>query len=739
MLRLAGHVRGASRQRSVGILSSSTRATSASSAQSTSSHNSSSCRLRQPQHLQDVLVPSKTHIYAITFAGNDNSRRNLSSYSYTNSSASNTFYESNDHQVDSMESMRDKTHRLLDSSETPLGSFRASTCDDIIESVHYWTSPDRPPAARLRSAKIASRLVQRFTVEVAVNNLWANDMSWALAEMNASLRKVWVEVDGRDGAENAEAALRAEVEEYFNNPRCEHEPEVESFLSTASKWMSLKDGDDAALRAGGILIYLTECLEIGEKDQQQRQQIIDLFHDVCSSLEQSDSDQSKQLSVLEERMNQLRGEGWDGMGERLGERNVTTPDANDSIVGSTSNGATERSEDRPSPSSPLEDSLKQQFIDITTSADAASYKKVEAIYRRLVSMSDEPDSSFILDDATAQYFADYLTRTRPVDADSKPIRDLFGEESIPNGSSNNIGLDLLQLKEAKEYFKYINSLQIMNGDLMQIEKAEEALNEMVGIIKSTSYSDDDLNWTKRCFDVVAKAHRRVGDDSVVERVGKLIETMDEIGIKEKGFVTRTYLHAVALAKQQEKSTVSKAEEIFENFLASYRKDEAGADKPDAHMFLNMMEILVKERRSDMLARVLDLHDKMTEHGLRLDGSRHNYILIACAKGRIEDEEIRLRALRYITDSLNELQQDDGRNIDNSPKRIALSRMMTYGFIVHSLRRLLPGKDNAERRKSQIDSVFDCCCRDGVLSAKNIKVFKKERAGIKKEWSRNVNF
>ena len=643
-----------------------------------------------------------------------------------------------------MESMQEKTHRLLDSSETPLGSFRASTCDDIIESVQFWTSPDRSPAARLRSAESASRLVQRFPVEVAVNNLWANDMSWALAEMNASLRKVWVEVDGRDGAENAEAALRAEVEEYFNNPRCEHEPEVESFLSTASKWMSLKDGDDAALRAGGILIYLTECLEIGEKDHQQRQQIIDLFHDVCTSLEQSDSDQSEQLSILEERMNQLRGEGWDGMGQRLGPRNVTTSHANDSIVGSTSDVTPERSVDRPSPSSPLEDSLKQQFIDIAKSADAASYKKVEAIYRRLVSMSNEPDSSFTLDDATAQYFADYLIRTRPVrvdpvDADSKLVRDLFGEESMPNGSSNNIGLDLLQQKKFKEYFKYINTLQIMNGDLMQIEKAEEALNEMVGIIKSTAYSDDDLKWTKRCFDVVAKAHRRVGNDSVVERVGKLIDTMDEIGIKEKGFVTRTYLHAVALAKQQEKSFVSKAEKIFENFLASYRKGEAGADKPDAHMFLNMMEILVKERRSDMLARVLDLHDKMKENGLRLDGSRHNYILIACAKGRIEDEEIRLRGLRYITDSLNELQQDDGRNIDNSPKRFAVSRMMTYGFIVHSLRRLLPGKDNAERRKSLIDSAFDCCCRDGVLSAKNIKVFKKERAGIQKEWSRNVNF
>ena len=631
-----------------------------------------------------------------------------------------------------MESMQEKTHRLLNSSETPLGSFGASICDDIIESVQFWTSPDRSPAARLRSAKIASRLVQRFTVEVAVNNLWANDMSWALAEMNASLRKVWVQVDGRDGAENAEAALRAEVEEYFNNPRCEHEPEVESFLSTASKWMSLKDGDDAALRAGGILIYLTECLEIGEKDHQQRQQIIDLFHDVCTSLEQSDSDQSEQLSILEERMNQLRGEGWDGMGERLGPRNVTTSDANDSIVGSISDVTPERSVDRPSPSSPLEDSLKQQFIDIAKSADATSYKKVEAIYRRLVSMSDEPDSSFTLDDATAQCFADYLIRTRPVDADSKLIR-----ESIPNGSSNNIGL--LQRKEFKEYFKNINTLQIMNGDLMQIEKAEETLNEMVGIIKSTAYSDDDLKWTKRCFDVVAKAHRRVGDDSVVKRVGKLIDTMNEIGIKEKGFVTRTYLHAVALAKQQEKPIVSKAEEIFENFLASYKKGEAGADKPDAHMFLNMMEILVKERRSDMLARVLDLHDKMKEHGLRLDGSRHNYILIACAKGRIEDEEIRLRGLQYITDSLNELQQDDGRNIDNSPKRFAVSRMMTYGFIVHSLRRLLPGKDNEERRKSLIDSAFVCCCRDGVLSAKNIKVFKKERASIKKEWSRNVNF
>lgn len=631
--------------------------------------------------------------------------------------------------------MQDKTHRLLDSSETPLGSFRASTCDDIIHTVHYWTSPDRSPAARLRSAKIASRLVQRFTVEVAVNNLWANDLRWALAEMNASLRKLWVEVDGSYGAENAEAALRAEVEEYFNNPLCEHEPEVESFLSTASKWMSLKD-DNAALRAGGILIYLTECLEISEKDRQQRQQIVGLFHDVCTSLEQSGSDQSEQLSVLEECKNQLRGEGWDGLGERLGPRNIAIPDANDSVVGSTSDGTSERSEDHRSPS-PLESSLKQQFINIAKSADAASYKKVEAIYRRLVSMSDEPDSSFMLDDATAQHFADYLIRTRPVDADSK----LIGEESIPNGSSNDSRLDVLHLKEAKEYFKYMNTLQIMNGDLLQIEKAEEALNEMVDkfIVKtSTAQSDDDLKWTKRCFDVVAKAHRRVGDEAVVERVGKLIDTMDAIGIKEKGFVTRTYLHAVASAKQQEKSIVSKAEEIFENFLASYRKGEAGPDEP-VHMFLNMMEILVKERRSDMLARVLDLHDKMKEHDLHLDGSRHNYILIACAKGRIEDEEIRLRGLQYITDSLNELQQEDGRKFDNSPKRFAVSRMMTYGFIVHSLRRLLPGKDNAERRKSLIDSAFDCCCRDGVLSAKNTKVFKKEKAGIKKEWSRNVNF
>ena len=659
--------------------------------------------------------------------------------------------------------MQDRTHRLLDSSQTPLGSFRASTTDDVIEAVQFWTSPHRSPAARLRSAKIASRLVQRFAVEVAVNNLWANDMSWALAEMNASLRKVWVKVDGRHGAENAEAALRAEVEEYFNNPRCEHEPEVESFLTTATKWMSLKDdddGDDAALRAGGILIYLTECLEIGEKDRQQRQEIVDLFHDVCTSLEQSSSDQSDQLSVLEERMNQLRGEGWDGMGERV--RSESTGDAASSdsrdacnVVGSPSENDSATGKDHPSPSSPLEDSLKQQFVNITKSADAASYKKVEAIYRRLVSMSDEPDSSFLLDDATAQHFAEYLIRTRPVNADSKLIMDLFGEESIPNDdSSNDVGLDLsLQPQEAKgkssgdetqrpdprspSFFRYMNTFQIMNGDLMQIEKAEEVLNEMVDLISKdpAAYSDDDLKWAKRCFDLVAKAHRRVGDESAVERVGKLIDTMDEIGIKEKGFVIRTYLHAVASAKLQEKSIVSKAEEIFQEFLTSYRK----GDEPDAHMFMNMMEILVKARKGDTLARVLDLHDQMKEHDLRLDDSRHNYILTACAKGRIEDEEIRLRGLQYITDLLAELQLEDGKKIDNSPKRIAVSRMMTYGFIVHSLRKLLPGKDNTERRRELIDSAFNCCCRDGVLSAKNIKVFNREKTGIEKEWSRNVNF
>jgi len=546
------------------------------------------------------------------------------------------------------ESMQDKTHRLLDSSATPLGSFRASTTDDIIEAVHYWTSPDRSPAARVRSATMASRLVRRFAVEIAVNNLWANDMSWALAELNASLRKVWLKVDGRDGAENAEAALRGEVEEYFNNPRCEKEPEVESFLATATKWMSLED-DDAASRAGGILMYLTECLEIGENDLQQRQQITSLFHLVHQSLENSDS---HQLSIIEERMNQLRGEGWDGMGEQR----------------STSPGSTATSDI--SDDIEIEDSLKDKSTNITDSTDAAPCKKVEAI----------PDP-----------------------------RSLF--------------------------FNFTKTFSVMNVDRAKVEKAEEALNEMIESIKRYSASGNDLNWVKRCFDVVIKAHRSVREKDVVERIGTLIDTMEEIGIKETGYATRTYLHVVASGKHQESSIdVSKAEGIFQRFMMSYKKGETGTDKPDTHMFINMMEILVKEGRMDMLTRVLDIHDEMKEQGLRLDGSRrHDYVLIACAKGKIVNESVRLRGLQYVTDLLIELQEDDSAKFDN------VSRMMNYGFAVHSLRKLLPGKDDSERRTKLIDSAFECCCRDGVLSAKNIKVFNKEKDKIKKEWSRNVLF
>ena len=876
----------------------------------------------------------------------------LSSYSYPASSQ--VYGAGRRHQA--AESMHDKTHRLLDSSATPLGSFNAKTTDDIIAAVHYWTSPERPPAARQRSATMASRLVRRFTVEIAVGNLWAGDRSSLVADLNSSLRNVWLEVEGKEGCEAAEAALRAETEEYFDN-RSEVEPTVESFLTTAEKWLQLARDDEtdlrteAAERAAGILMYgFTECLEITEKDGQQREQITTLFQDVHKQLEACGSDQ---LSIVEKRMNQLRGEGWDrilaDLDDRSGrsdssigsEEDSNVSDADD--VGSNSDGRAAESD--ASPSSPLEESLKQQFIKITESADANSYKGVEAIYRRLLSMSDEPDSPFVLDAATAQHFADYLIRTRPADVDPKLIMTLFDAETIPNDSSSSStstssgsigdilflhlksgdeegmraaletfcgavkangsetfnedtlyyallaalktkslvavinacqaqgavstlyqpfakaliemstdsndfvrfqlllaynqrgfepGVDFIRsflsdyifirkdpigantiLREVFEmlykkgrttqappsecynvvmsailacpdvnnaevqelfcrfmdlykstndemlrpdprspiFYRYISAMLIRNSHKMQVEKAEKALCEMTDIMKTCSgmKNNEDMNWPKRCFDLVIEGHKRVGDVAVVARVGKLIDDMEQIGIKERGFATQTYLHAVASSKMPSATVRSKAKDIFERFRTSFKNGETGNDRPNTHMFCNMMEILVKSKKGgeDTLMQILDLYDEMKKDSLHLDSSRHNYIVIACARGNIEDEVIRLRALQYTTDLLSRRQEEDCANIDKGSKSVAISRMMEHGHLVHAFRFLLPGKDNIQRRNELIASAFKCCCRDGVVSEKNMEIFKKsappsvlgisENMEIKKEWSRNVLF
>ena len=868
----------------------------------------------------------------------------LSSYSYP---ASSQDYYGADRRHQAAESMHDKTHRLLDSSATPLGSFNAKITDDIIDAVHYWTSPERPPAARQRSATMASRLVRRFTVEIAVGNLWACDRSSLVADLNSSLRNVWLEVEGKEGCEAAEAALRAETEEYFDN-RSEVEPTVEKFITTADKWLQLARDDkvdrrtEAAERAAGILMYgFTECLEITEKDGQQREQITKLFQAVHQQLEACGSDQ---LSIVEERMNQLRGEGWDRIlvadlddqSGKSGSSIVSKEDSNVSDaadVGSNTDGRAAESD--ASPSSPLEESLKQQFIKITKSADANSYKAVEAIYRRLLSMSDEPDSPFVLDPATAQHFADYLIRTRPADAvDPKLIMTIFDTETIPNdsfSSSGSIGnLLSLHVKSGDEegmraaletfcgamkangseafnedtmyyallaalktkslvtvinacqaqgavsklydpfakaliemstdsndfvrfqlllaynhgfepgagfirsflsdyisirkdplgantilrkvfemlyrkgrttqappsecynvvmsamlaspdvnnakalelfcrlmdlykstndemlrpdprspiFYRYISATPMRNGHPMQVEKAEEALCEMTDIMKTCSgmNNDEDMNWPKRCFDLVIEAHKRVGDRSVVERVGKLIDDMEQIGIKERGFATQTYLHAVASSKMPPETARSKAKDIFERFRMSFKNGETGNDKPNTHMFCNMMEILVKSKKGgeDTLTQILDLYDEMKEDGLHLDSSRHNYIVIACTRGKIKNEELRLRALQYTTDLLSQRQEEDCANIDKGSKSVAISRMMEYGHLVHAFRFLLP---DIQRRNELIASAFECCCRDGVLSEKNMEIFKSvpsvlgcsENMEIKKEWSRNVLF
>ena len=135
---------------------------------------------------------------------------------------------------------------------------------------------------------------------------------------------------------------------------------------------------------------------------------------------------------------------------------------------------------------------------------------------------------------------------------------------------------------------------------------------------------------------------------------------------------------------------------------------------------------------------------MKEDGLHLDSSRHNYIVIACTRGKIKNEELRLRALQYTTDLLSQRQVEDCANIDKGSKSVAISRMMEYGHLVHAFRFLLP---DIQRRNELIASAFECCCRDGVLSEKNMEIFKSvpsvlgcsENMEIKKEWSRNVLF
>ena len=145
-----------------------------------------------------------------------------------------------------------------------------------------------------------------------------------------------------------------------------------------------------------------------------------------------------------------------------------------------------------------------------------------------------------------------------------------------------------------------------------------------------------------------------------------------------------------------------------------------------------------------MTQILDLYDEMKEDGLHLDSSRHNYIVIACTRGKIKNEELRLRALQYTTDLLSQRQEEDCANIDKGSKSVAISRMMEYGHLVHAFRFLLPGKDNIQRRNELIASAFECCCQDGVVSEKNMEIFRSvlglsENMEIKKEWSRNVLF
>ena len=210
------------------------------------------------------------------------------------------------------ESAMDLTHRLLDLQSTPLGSYTSATTIETLDAFRYFAS--KTPV-RLRSATLAHRLLGRYAVEISANNIWAKDESHQLAGMYDDLRKVWLDIDGRIGVEHAEASLRGAVEEYFNG-RSEMEPSVASFVSVIQMWLKVDDDahiggkrEAVAERAAGVLLYLTECLEIS-KDDIYRQKIENLFHIIRKKLPLAHST-SKYSGLLDQRMEQLRGEGWE--------------------------------------------------------------------------------------------------------------------------------------------------------------------------------------------------------------------------------------------------------------------------------------------------------------------------------------------------------------------------------------------------------------------------------------------
>ena len=304
---------------------------------------------------------------------------------------------------------------------------------------------------RLRSATLANRLLNRFATEVAANNLWAKDMSWTIAEQYEKLRQVWLDIDGRSGAENAEAALRGAVEEYFAG-KSDIEPTVESFASTAQKWLQLGcqrtgTGDsgeqvEAVERAAGILLYLTECLEIS--DDAQRRQISHLFHAASERLEDL-ARMNETGTLLQQRMDQLRAEGWDMKEIETSvfvEDDVPVESITSEIITSDNTGIPDTSTSKTG-STYLEDSLKQQFENVAQRANAASVGKVEAIFHRFESLSKERFTNFVIDEKVYQNLLDYYIRARPHNAGTKAEDVLNRLIECKAGSGSESPIDTL--------------------------------------------------------------------------------------------------------------------------------------------------------------------------------------------------------------------------------------------------------------------------------------------------------
>jgi len=573
------------------------------------------------------------------------------------------------------------THRLLDHTATPLGSFRSSTTTDILDAIAYWTNSasastsNKPvPAVRLRSATLATRLLDRFATEVAANNLWAKDMSWTIAKQYAKLRKLWLDIDGRVGAENAEAALRGAVEEYFAG-KSDIEPTVESFVSTAHKWLQLgcqhagtgdrptrsDDQVEAAERSAGILLYLTECLEIS--DDAHRRQISHLFHAASERL-QDLAPMNETVTLLQKRVDQLRGEGWDiketdtpvFLEDDVAVENVASEITN---ITSNSTGIPNTSTSTTG-STCLEDSLKRQFENVTQRADAESVGKVEAIFSRFESLSKERDTSFVIDEKVYRNLLHYYMRAKPHNAAAKAedvlnklieCRAASGSDSsvdtlVYNGvmrlwwddtsgdqvkTSQRIPKVYSRIAEPNtESLNILLSSQLDNNDKEGMEKAMQAFYNMMDV-NVTSLDEETLyyalctamkmkgnedtklmsKWRSKNLDIplfdspMSRVIEEMCRNRFADRAGSLISHAVQHGFKpDLSYFRRVIDDCVG------RNDAISAAIILKRFLRMYRNEHIDI-APDGECFAVVLQSLFGSRKNSsgrgLLNSFLDLH------------------------------------------------------------------------------------------------------------------------------------